>query len=334
LNTVERFLGVSPTLGRLLCRPLFWLAVIAAMAMAACADDGAKPGDTLSGTVEVDGSSTVYPITQAMAEEFQLEHRKVRITVGISGTGGGFKRFCGGEIAIANASRAIKDSEKQSCDANGVGYVELFAAFDGLSVVANPRDTFVDCVTVDELKRIWDQGSRVNNWRDIRAGFPDRKLVLFGPGTDSGTFDYFTEAINGTAKRSRSDYTASEDDNALVQGIRGQRGSLGYFGYAYYQENAENIRLLGVDAGKGAGCVKPSKETIQSGQYQPLSRPLFLYVSKDSLAKEQVRAFLDFYLNDQNLELVEAVGYIRGEPARYDEARTALENANLEVAAR
>ncbi len=316
-------------------RRRLWLPLVALVALvalaAACGDDD-NGGDTaatatgarLSGTIEVDGSSTVFPITQAMAEEFQIANRGVRVTVGISGTGGGFKRFCDGETAISDASRPISDKEKQACAEKGIEYIELFVAYDGLSVLANPKDTFVDCLTTSELKKIWDKGSTVANWKDVRAGFPDKKLVLFGPGTDSGTFDYFTEEINGKSKQSRADYTASEDDNVLVQGISQQEGALGYFGYAYYVENQGKLRLLGVDAEKGKGCVKPSKETIENGAYSPLARPIFIYASKAALKRPEVAEFVRFYLDDRNLKLVEEVGYIRGDVTKYDVARSAL----------
>ncbi|MGH7588513.1 MAG: PstS family phosphate ABC transporter substrate-binding protein [Gemmatimonadota bacterium] len=295
----------------------FFLMTGALLVLAACgggADEGAE-GSGLSGSVQADGSSTVYPIAEAVAEEFQRMHPNTRVTVGVSGTGGGFKRFCAGEIDVSDASRPIKDSEAEACRQSGIGYTELRVAWDGLSVVTNPSNDFVACLTADELKRVWEPGSQVNNWSQIRQGFPDKKLVLYGPGTDSGTFDYFTEAIVGEEDASRPDYTASEDDNVLVQGVEGDAGALGYFGFAYYEENADRLKLLGVDG--GSGCVQPSVETIEAGTYAPLSRPLYLYVSDRGLAQPQVEAFVEFFLQE-GPELVRAVGYIPLQPEQYE----------------
>ncbi|HUO99943.1 MAG TPA: PstS family phosphate ABC transporter substrate-binding protein [Gemmatimonadota bacterium] len=282
--------------------------------MAACGG-GASDEGGLSGSVQVDGSSTVYPITEAIAEEFQRDHPGTRVTVGISGTGGGFKRFCGGEIDVSDASRPIKDSESALCAENGIRFTEIRIAWDGLSVVTNPSNDFVDCLTTDELKRIWEPGSEVDNWRDVRQTFPDKELVLYGPGTDSGTFDYFTEAIVGQEDASRPDYTASEDDNVLVQGVIADPGALGYFGYAYYEENADRLKVLGVDG--GGGCITPSVETIENQTYAPLSRPLYLYVSDQGIAKPQVEAFVEFALTE-GAELVRSVGYIPLQPEQYE----------------
>ncbi len=294
------------------------LVAVAAWAVTGC---GGASSDTassagLSGAVSIDGSSTVYPVTEAMAEEFQLMHPETRVTVGVSGTGGGFKRFCVGEIDISDASRPIKDSEREMCTSNNIAFTEVRVAWDGLSVVTNPSNDFFDCLTVDELKAIWEPGSQVNNWSQVRSGFPDKKIVLYGPGTDSGTFDYFTEAIVGEEDASRPDYTASEDDNVLVQGVEGDAGALGYFGYAYYEENADRLKLVGIDG--GAGCVKPSVETIESGSYAPLSRPLYIYISDAGLEKPQVSAFVDFSLTD-GTPLVREVGYIQLQPSQYEE---------------
>lgn len=264
----------------------------------------------MNGTVSVDGSSTVFPITEAAAEEFGGIAPRVRVTVGVSGTGGGFKRFCTGETDISNASRAIKDTEKQECLKRGIAYLELRIAFDGLSILVNPANTFVDYLTVDELKRIWEPGSAVSRWNQVRPNWPDQSIALFGPGTDSGTFDYFTEAIVGKARASRSDYTASEDDNVLIQGIAGQRNALGYFGYAYYVENKDKLRAVPIASGAGAP-VAPSTESISAGAYRPLSRPLLIYVNVKSLReKDAVREFVKFYLN-QSPVLVDEVGYIQ-----------------------
>lgn len=293
--------------------------------VAACGGDrgeGGANGATLSGSVEIDGSSTVYPITEAVAEEFMIETGgDVRVTVGVSGTGGGFSRFCAGETAISNASREIKQSERELCEQNGVEPVELTVAYDGLSVVAHPDNTWVGCLTVEQLRQIWEPGSTVQRWSDLDPAWPDTEITLYGPGTDSGTFDYFTEAIMGEEDASRSDYTASEDDNILVQGVTGDRGALGYFGYAYYEENAERLKLLGVDP--GTGCVKPTPETIQSNEYQPLSRPIFIYVDANELERPAVRRFVRFYLENA-AELVPAVGYIPLADSTYANELSAL----------
>ena len=296
--------------------------------LAACGGDAGRSDAVdgeLSGSIEIDGSSTVYPITEAVAEEFMIETEgDVRVTVGVSGTGGGFKRFCSGETAISNASRPIKDSEREQCEAAGVEPVELTIAHDGISVIAHPDNTFVDCLTVEELNAIWRPGSTVRNWSDVRPGFPNQQIKLYGAGTDSGTFDYFTEAINGEEDASRSDYTASEDDNTLVQGVAGDPGSLGYFGFAYYAENRDNLKLLGVDG--GSGCVKPSPETIRGGTYAPLSRPVYIYVARSALERPEVRAFVDFYL-EHGAELSAAVGYVALEDSAYANARARLNDA-------
>ncbi len=296
------------------------LAAVAALAVliTACggsvdtgqAGSGASAGPKLTGAVKIDGSSTVFPISEAMAEEFGKKHKDVKVTVGISGTGGGFKKFCNGETDISDASRPIKDSEKAECVKNNITYTELQVAIDGLSVVVNPQATWVDCLTTAELKKVWDRGSTVKNWKDIRTGFPDQELKLFGAGSDSGTFDYFTEAINGKEKQTRSDYTASEDDNTLVQGVAGNRGALGYFGYAYYTENKSKLKVLKIDDGKGSGCVEPNDTTIANYTYRPLARPIFIYPKNESLARPEVLEFVKFYLDKANNTLIKQVGYI------------------------
>ncbi|MGH2809828.1 MAG: PstS family phosphate ABC transporter substrate-binding protein [Actinomycetota bacterium] len=262
---------------------------------------------SLTGTINADGSSTVFPISQAIAELFNEDAPKVKVSVGTSGTGGGFEKFCAGETDLSDASRPIKDEEKQKCTAGGVEYVQLQVAVDGLSVLVNPSNNFAECLTVDELKKIWAPGSTVKNWNAVRSGFPDRPLSLYGPGTDSGTFDYFTDEIVGEEGASRDDYTASENDNDLVTGVGGDQNALGYFGFAYYAQNRDKLKLVGVDPGEG--CVKPSKEAIQSGKYKPLSRPLFIYVSKKAAAKPEVSSFVDFYLESVN-DIVADVGYV------------------------
>lgn len=257
----------------------------------------------------------MFPITQAVAEEFRKTHRDVQIPIGISGTGGGFKRFTSGDTAISDASRPIKQSEADAAQKNGIDYVELAVAFDGLSVVVNKTNDFVDCLTTAELKKIWDSGSTLNRWSQVRNGFPDQKISLYGPGTDSGTFDYFTEAINGKEDSSRADYTASEDDNVLIQGVAGDRNSLGYFGYAYYAENTDKLKVLGVDGGKG--CLKPSPQAINDGTYAPLSRRLFIYVNKKELERPEVKEFIKYYLENAPA-LVPEVGYVPLPAAEYD----------------
>jgi phosphate transport system substrate-binding protein len=282
--------------------------VVVCFAMNACGDGGRGPGDGLSGTIEIDGSSTVYPITEAVAEEFGAETGGgVRVMVGVSGTGGGFRRFCNGETQISNASRHIRSSEAELCAQNGIEYIEMQVAIDGLAVVVNSQNEFVQCLTVEELRRMWEPGSQVNDWSQVRAAFPDQPLRLYGPGTNSGTFDYWTEAVMGEERASRTDFTASEDDNVLVQGVEGDRNALGYFGYAYYHENQGRLRAVAVD--NGQGCVQPTPETVIAGDYAPLSRPLFIYVRRDALQRPEVAAFVRFYM-EHAPALVREVGYV------------------------
>lgn len=281
------------------------MSVLAALTLAACGG-GATSGAGLTGTIQIDGSSTVFPVTEAVAEEFQAGEPDVQVTVGVSGTGGGFEKFCSGETDFSNASREIKESEAAECAKNGVEYVEMTVAIDGLAVVVNPENDWATCLTTAELATIWGPKSSIKNWKDVRPGFPDQALKLYGPGTDSGTFDYFTETINGEDGASRIDYTASEDDNTLVIGVAGDKGALGYFGFAYYAENADKLKVLGIDGGHG--CVEPSDETVVAGHYVPLSRPLFLYVKVEALARPEVEAFVRFYLETAR-ELVADVGY-------------------------
>ena len=273
----------------------YLIALAAALILAAPAAGSATK---LKGRITADGSSTVGPYTTAAAEGFQKLNKDVQITVGISGTGGGFERFCKGETDISNASRPIKQaSEAKTCRENGIRYVAFAVANDGLSVVVNKSNTWVSCLTVAELKKIWQPGSKVDNWKDVRAGFPDVSLKLFGPGTDSGTFDYFTEAINGKARAGRSDYQASEDDNVLVQGVAGEKGGLGYFGFSYYEENQDKLKVLSIDSGKG--CIAPSVRTVQSGTYKPLGRPLFVYIKLISFKRAEVQAFVKYILDNE-----------------------------------
>jgi phosphate transport system substrate-binding protein len=259
-----------------------------------------------SGTIEIDGSSTVFPITQAVAEEYQNVYPDVRVNVGISGTGGGFKRFTVGETDINDASRPIKSSEIEAASENGIQYLELEVAIDGLAVMVNPGNTWVDYLTVQELNMTWRPESQVDSWNDIRPEWPDQPIHLYGPDTDSGTFDYFTEVIVGDEDASRPDYTASADDNVLVQGIAGDQNALGYFGYAYYAENTDKLKIVPIDSGDGP--VTPSDETINAGQYAPLSRPLFIYVNEESLKRSEVLSFVQFYMEHAE-QLVSEVGY-------------------------
>ncbi len=300
-----------------------WLAAVVLLVVA-CGEREAADGG-LAGSIEVDGSSTVYPITEAVAEEFMIETGgDVRVTVGVSGTGGGFTRFCSGETAISNASRAITESERAACEQSGIEYLELPIANDGIAVVTNPQNEAVQCLTVDELRRIWEPGSSVQRWSDVRPEWPNEGIKLYGPGTDSGTFDYFTDEIVGEEGASRPDFTASEDDNVLVQGIAGDRYSLGYFGYAYYESNAGRLKLLGIDSGNG--CIQPSRETIEAGEYTPLSRPVFIYVNRAALRRPEVAAFVRFYMESAP-ELAPEVGYVALDPSTYQENLQAIQAA-------
>ncbi len=266
----------------------------------ACATGGSASAQ-LKGTVKVDGSSTVAPIMMAAAEMFKEKAPNVRVTVGISGTGGGFKKFLDSDAAlrtdISDASRPIKPPEIAKAGEVGVQFIEVPIGIDGLAVMVHPSNAFCEFLTVEELKKIWEPGSAISNWRDVRKGFPDLPLKLYGAGTDSGTFDYFTEAIVGKEKSSRSDYNASENDNTLVQGIAGDKGALGYFGYSYYESNKGKLKLVAIDNGDGKP-VKPSFDVVRSGTYRPLSRPLFLYVNAESFKRPEVKAFLDFVLDN------------------------------------
>jgi len=287
-------------------------------------------GAPLSGDIRIDGSSTVYPITEAIAEEFPVENPSVRVTVAFSGTSGGFKKFCAGETDANDASRPIKQEEVDECQGAGVTPVELPVAYDGLSVMVNPANDWVTCLTVSQLKLIWDSGSAVQTWADVDPSWPAENINLYGPGADSGTFDYFTEVINGEVDRSRSDYTQSEDDNSLVQGVAGDRDALGYFGYAYYQPNKDRLKIVPIDAEKGGGCVEPTAETISAGTYAPLSRPLFIYPSKEALQRPEVEAFFRYYLANVDSFLGTGEGQVGYVPAHADLKAEA--QANLEAA--
>lgn len=284
-----------------------------------------QAGEGLSGSVVIDGSSTVFPISEAIAEEFQAANPDVRVTVGVSGTSGGFKKFIPGESDINNASRKIKDAETAAVKENGFEAIEVPIAFDGITVVVNKENTWVDHLTVDELKKIWEPGSKVKLWSEVREGFPAEEIKLYGPGTDSGTFGYFTEAIMGEEGKSRPDYTASEDDHVLVQGVQNDKNSLGYFGFAYYTENQDKIKPVPIKATADAAAVEPTLETINNGSYTPLSRYLYLYASSKSLQeKPQVRAFMEFYL-DHAAEMAELVGYVPLPPEEYEEGRKLIQ---------
>ena len=309
----------------------------AAIALPACKSDkkedatsakttegaGASPkaGKVGGSVIKIDGSSTVFPVTQAVAEEFQIE-RGGQVTVGVSGTGGGFKKFCRGEISLSGASRPIKPTEVAMCKEAGIDFVELPIAYDGIAVVVNKEAEWVDHLTVEELKKMWspEAEDKVTKWSDIRVGWPDKKLQLLGPGVDSGTYDYFTKAIVGKEHSSRGDFAPNEDDNVLVHGVSTDEGALGYFGYAYYAENKDKLKLVPIDDGKadnGDGAISPSPETVANGTYQPLSRPIFIYVSSKAMERPEVDAFVKFYLNEGKA-LVTEVGYIAMPDAAYD----------------
>jgi phosphate transport system substrate-binding protein len=272
------------------------------------AGEGGNGSSELSGAVNVDGSSTVFPLSSAAAELFNEEQPGVQVSVGQSGTGGGFEKFCAGETDISDASRAIEEDEVAACEENGIEFEELAIANDALTVVVNAENDWVDCLTVEQLNAIWAPDSAVSNWNQVDPSFPDQALVLAGPGTDSGTFDYFTDAINGEEGASRTDYEASEDDNVIVQAVQGSAGGMGYFGYSYYEENQDTLKALEVDGGEG--CIAPSAETVQDGSYAPLGRQLFIYPSAQSLQeKAEVEAFVDFYVDNID-EIVEAAAFI------------------------
>lgn len=267
--------------------------------------------------IKIDGSSTVYPITEAVAEEYRAEEANVRVTVGFSGTGGGFKKFIRGETDINDASRPISKEERKKAKENGIEFVELKVAFDGMAVVANPENDWLDTISVGELKKIWEPEAEgeVTQWSDVRDEWPEEKFHLYGPGVQSGTYDYFTRAIVGDAGSSRGDYTSSEDDNTLVQGVKGEKYSLGFFGFAYYEENKESLKLIAVDDGNGG--IHPSKESISTKEYSPLTRPLYIYVRKKAAGEEHVKDFVEFYLNKAS-DLVHEVGYFPMQDENYD----------------
>ncbi len=272
------------------------LALIAlGLFLAACGDDNSG-GSNLSGSIKVDGSSTVGPLTEAAAELFREENPDVRITVGISGTGGGFEKFCAGETDISDASRPIEPDEVKNCQQEGIEYGETQVANDGIAVVVNPQNDWASCLTTAELKKIWEPKSDVNNWNQVKNGFPDERMELFGAGTDSGTFDYFTAQINGEEGASRKDYSPSEDDNVTVQGVSGGKGNIGYFGLSYAIANKDKVKTVQIDGGDG--CVEPTEATVQDGSYKPLSRPLMIYPSKRALQNTATAEFVKFYVDN------------------------------------
>ena len=300
---------------------------LAVVLLAGCGGDRGGSADTgttdsgLAGRIQVDGSSTVAPYATAAAEGFRSGNPGVDITVGVSGTGGGFERFCSGETDISDASRAIEDDEAAACKEKGIDHVEVQVANDALTVVVNPENDWADCLTVAQLKTIWDSGSKVKSWKDVDPSFPDVELKLYGPGTDSGTFDYFTKEINGEEGRSRSDYAASEDDNVIVQGVSGDKGALGYFGLSYYEQNKDKLRAVSIDGGNG--CVEPSIDTAQSGKYAPLSRPLFMYANAEALTRPEVEAFLQYVLDNER-EIAQQAQFVPLTDEQLQQAKDAL----------
>lgn len=286
------------------------LAFVISLVLAVIVPRNSSIGWSQEKVIKIDGSSTVYPITEAVAEEFQkVKKGAIKVTVGISGTGGGFKKFCRGETDISNASRPIVKKEMDACKQSGIDYIELPVAYDGIAVMVNPKNTWVTSMTVAELKKIWEPAAegKVTKWKQLNPNWPEVTLKLYGPGVDSGTFDYFTEAIVGKTRASRGDYTASEDDNILVQGIASDIGGLGYFGYAYYAENPDKLKLVAIDGGKGP--IFPSIETVMNGTYTPLSRPIFIYVNRKSVQRQEVKEFVEFYIKHAP-KLVKQVKYI------------------------
>jgi phosphate transport system substrate-binding protein len=306
------------------------LGLVALLAAGCGGDDSSSSGtnssggSALSGRIEADGSSTVGPYTTAAAERFQQANSGVQVTVGVSGTGGGFERFCRDETDLSNASRPIKEEEASACKAKGVEYVEFQVANDALTLVVNKDNDWATCLTTEQLAKIWGPDSKVDNWNQVDSSFPDQKLSLFGPGTDSGTFDYFTGEINGEEGASRSDYNASEDDNTTVTGVGGEKGGLGYFGFSYFEENQDKLKALEIDGGDG--CVAPSVTAAQDGTYKPLSRPLFIYVKNDALSRPEVAAFMQYIL-DNETAIAEASQFVPLTDEQLTKAKADLETA-------
>lgn len=301
--------------------------IAAAAILAACGGSSSDNGSTsdggssdLSGQILIDGSSTVAPLMTLFAEDFQTENTGVKVTVGTSGTGGGFEKFCAGETDLSNASRPIKESEIEACQKNGVEFVEVVVANDALSVVVNNENTWAECLTVEQLKTMWEPAAegKITNWNQIDPSFPSQKLGLFGAGTDSGTFDYFTDAINGEEGSSRTDYNPSEDDNVTVKGVEGDKGAIGYFGFSYLEENMDKVKGVKIDGGKG--CVAPSAAAVQDGTYTPLSRPLFTYVSLKAAARPEVKEFFAFFEENRDVLTEEALFVPLNDAQKADEA--------------
>lgn len=300
----------------------FAAVILGSLALTACGG-GATGGGEFSGTIEIDGSSTVLPLAEAVVEEFEGENPDVVIPIGSSGTGGGFEKFCSGETDISNASREIEEDEAARCEAKGIEFTEFAVAIDGLAVVASPENDWATCLTTEELANVFRPGSKVDNWSQVREGFPNERLTLYSPGEDSGTFDYFTDVINGEEGAIReTGITKSEDDNTLVTGVSGDRGGLGFFGLAYYEQNADELSLMGVDS--GSGCVEPTLETVGDGTYEPLSRPLFIYVKNTSVERAEVAAFLQFFLDTAG-ELAAEVGYVPSTDEMVSQSQQALD---------
>ncbi|HEV7807900.1 MAG TPA: PstS family phosphate ABC transporter substrate-binding protein [Solirubrobacteraceae bacterium] len=308
------------------------MSCVLALGTAACgssdddssANAGASSAAKLSGNIKLDGSSTVFPLAQAAAEQFKGQNPGVDVSVGESGTGGGFEKFCAGETDISTASRPIKaDEEAPICQNNGVKYSEVQVANDGIAIVTN-KDLKIDCMTTDQLKKLWNKSSKVSSYKQLDAKFPDQKVALFGAGTDSGTFDFFTEEINGEKGDTRKDYSPSEDDNVTVQGVSGDKGGLGYFGFSYYEDNMDKLNLVKVDGGDG--CVAPSKATVQDGTYKPLARPLFMYPAAKSIARPEVKGFLDYILANSDA-VAEAAKIVPLTAEQLTKAKAALAKA-------
>ncbi len=285
----------------------------------------AASGTAFAQSIAVDGSSTVYPISLAMAEEFQIINPDAQVTVGFAGTGGGFERFCAGETQVSDASRVIQDDEVAACDAAGIPFIELPIAADALTVVVNPKNDFVTCLTTEQLTQIWSAGGGVTNWSDVNPDWPAEPIDLYAPGVDSGTFDYFNEAIIGDGNEIRQDFSPSEDDNVLVQGVQGNEYAMGFFGYAYYAENPDTLKAVEID--NGNGCVAPSAEAVVDASYEPLSRPLFIYVSQNAVDNTPaVGDFVNFYLSPDNRELITSTGYVAYDAAVYEAVQGRFDN--------
>jgi phosphate transport system substrate-binding protein len=314
----------------------WWAGVVGATAVVLSACGGSTPSQSGTGSqlssqvIQVDGSSTVFPVTEAVAEEFQRAHQGTRVTVGSSGTGGGFQKFCRDEIDISDASRPIRASEAEACAKANVNYIELPVGYDGIAVVVHPKNTWAASMTVAELKKLWEPSAqgKVTRWNQIRSSWPDQEIHLFGAGVDSGTFDYFTEVIAGKTQASRGDYTSSEDDNVIVQGVSGDEYALGYFGFAYYEQNKDKLKIVAIDDGNeanGQGAIAPSPESVKDGTYAPLSRPIFIYPKVKALDRAEVASFVDFYLT-KGTALVREVGYIPLTDREYDLVRARLKS--------